>query len=61
MVERRGATFNDLDDEEQQLVTIVVAIDAYHRARAGAATTSDGNSPQSSVWQRMARIEALRS
>ena len=61
MIERRGATFNELDAEEQRLVTIAVAIDAYHRARAGAATTSDGNSPQSSIWQRMARIEALRS
>jgi acetyl-CoA carboxylase biotin carboxylase subunit len=57
MAERRGATFNELDENERQLVTIAAAIDAYRRARASAGTSS----ATTSAWQRIARIEALRS
>jgi acetyl-CoA carboxylase biotin carboxylase subunit len=61
MAERRGATFNELDDNERQFVTIAAAIDAYRRARASAGTGGDAGSAAPSTWQRIARIEALRS
>ena len=61
MADRRGATFNELDDNDRQLVTIAAAIDAYRRARASAGTGGDAGSAAPSTWQRIGRIEALRS
>jgi acetyl-CoA carboxylase biotin carboxylase subunit len=59
MAERRGASFNELDEDERRLVTIAAAIDAYRRARAGGGAVANGSAP--SAWQRTARTEALRS
>jgi acetyl-CoA carboxylase, biotin carboxylase subunit len=61
MIERRGASFNELDADETRLVTIAAAIDACIRARAGAAASGPGDGPAGSLWQRAARLEALRA
>jgi acetyl-CoA carboxylase biotin carboxylase subunit len=61
MADRRGASFNELDEGERRLVTIAVAIDAYRRARAGGGADANGAALPPSVWQRTARTEALRS
>jgi acetyl-CoA carboxylase biotin carboxylase subunit len=53
-----GASFSELNDEEEELVTIASAIDAFLRARMGSteADVCDGVN----LWQRTARSEALR-
>ena len=61
MAERRGASFNELDAAETRLVTIAAAIDACLRARAGVPAAGDGGGPSESLWQRAARLEALRA
>jgi acetyl-CoA carboxylase biotin carboxylase subunit len=61
MAERRGASFNELDGDETRLVTIAAAIDACLRAREGAHAAGRGHGPADSVWQRAARLEALRT
>ena len=61
MTERRGASFNELDADETRLVTIAAAIDACMRARSGAAAAGQGDGPAGSLWQRAARLEALRA
>jgi acetyl-CoA carboxylase biotin carboxylase subunit len=61
MADRRGASFNELDEGERRLVTIAVAIDAYRRARAGGGADANGAALPPSVCQRTARTEALRS
>jgi len=58
MAERRGQSFNELDADESDLVTIAAAVDACLRARGSSAAA---NEPGPSVWQRTARLEALRS
>ena len=59
MAGRGGVSFNELDDDEKRLVTIAAAIDAHRRARSGAETATQ--SPDQSLWQKAARIEALRA
>ena len=61
MAARRGASFNELDETDERLVTIAAAIEAYLRARAGTSTTGEANRSLPSLWQRAARVEALRS
>jgi len=61
MAARRGASFNELDEDDMRLVTIAAAIDASLRARAGASAAAQADSPVPSLWQRTGRIEALRS
>jgi acetyl-CoA carboxylase biotin carboxylase subunit len=60
MVARGGASFNELDDDEKRLVAIAAAIDAHRRARSGA-ETAPGQSRDQSLWEKTARIEALRA
>jgi acetyl-CoA carboxylase biotin carboxylase subunit len=60
MAERRGVSFNELDESETRLATIAAAIDAALRARAGASATRAGAGPPESQWRRTARLEALR-
>ena len=60
MAARRGASFNELDEDETRLVTIAAAIDACIRARAGASAAGQATVRQQSLWQRAARLEALR-
>ena len=60
MAARGGASFNELDDDEKRLVTIAAAIDAHLRARSGAETAL-GQSRDQSLWEKTARIEALRA
>jgi acetyl-CoA carboxylase, biotin carboxylase subunit len=58
MSERRGVSFNELDESDTRLVTIAAAIDACMRARAAGASPAR---PAESLWQRTARLEALRA
>jgi acetyl-CoA carboxylase, biotin carboxylase subunit len=60
MIERRGQSFNELDAGERDLVTIAAAVDACLRARGNSGAPGPGEAGPS-VWQRMARLEALRS
>ncbi len=60
MVARGGASFNEFDDDEKRLVTIAAAIEAHLRARSGA-ETAPGQSRDHSLWEKTARIEALRA
>jgi acetyl-CoA carboxylase biotin carboxylase subunit len=57
LTERRGQTFNELDDADETLVTIAAALDAYMRAGAPGA---NGTAAPVSLWQQTARAEALR-
>jgi acetyl-CoA carboxylase biotin carboxylase subunit len=61
MAERLGASFNELDEGDTRLVTIAAAIEACIRARAGASAAGQGDGPAQSLWQRAARLEALRA
>jgi hypothetical protein len=60
MAARRGASFNELDEADAKLVTIAAAVEACLRARASATEVGQGAGPSGSVWQRTARVEALR-
>jgi acetyl-CoA carboxylase biotin carboxylase subunit len=55
---RRGLSFNDLQPDDELLVTLAAAVDTYLRASADAGR---GDGPSGSVWQRAARSEALRA
>jgi acetyl-CoA carboxylase biotin carboxylase subunit len=61
MAARRGESFNELDSDDVRLVTIAAAIDASLRAREGATAAAQADGPAQSLWQRVGRIEALRS
>ena len=61
MADRRGESFNELDETDTQLVTIAAAIEACLKARAGVSATDAGVGPSESLWQRSARLEALRA
>ena len=58
VADRAGASFSELDGEDETLVTIAAAIDAYLRARGGSNAAEPGPGP--AQWQRAARSEALR-
>jgi len=53
---RQGASFSELDPQDETLVTIAAAVDAYLRAGATAAPEA----ASVSLWQQSARAEALR-
>jgi hypothetical protein len=61
MAERRGESFNELDEADTRLVTIAAAIVAGLEARAGASATDVSVGSSESLWQRSARLEALRA
>jgi acetyl-CoA carboxylase biotin carboxylase subunit len=58
LAERRGATFSELSDRDQEIVTLAAALDAYLRATGGAGAA--GVRPAARVWQQAARREGLR-
>jgi acetyl-CoA carboxylase, biotin carboxylase subunit len=58
MTARQGTSFNELDADDETLVTIAAAIDAY--LRANAAAPADGQPRSQSLWEQAARREALR-
>jgi acetyl-CoA carboxylase biotin carboxylase subunit len=58
---RRGASFNELKPDEDLLVTLAAAVDAYLRASAAAGGSAVTGTPSRSVWQQAARAEALRA
>jgi acetyl-CoA carboxylase biotin carboxylase subunit len=58
LAERRGSSFNELEDADRTLVAMAAAIDTYLRIHAGA--SDPGVRAVESLWQRTARLEALR-
>jgi acetyl-CoA carboxylase, biotin carboxylase subunit len=57
MAARRGDSFNELDADEEMLVTIAAAVDTLLRSGKAARPTHE---TRASLWQRTARSEALR-
>jgi acetyl-CoA carboxylase biotin carboxylase subunit len=57
LIDRQGQSFSELDPDEEQLVAIAAALDTYLRAHTVSADTS---AAVTSLWQRVAREEALR-
>jgi acetyl-CoA carboxylase biotin carboxylase subunit len=55
--ERRGASFSELSEGDESLVTIAAALDMYFRATGG---TAAAKSQPANLWQQTARREALR-
>ena len=58
MMARRGVSFNELEPDEETIVTLAASIDTYLRAVASA--SSDQSAAAVSLWQQAARSEALR-
>jgi acetyl-CoA carboxylase, biotin carboxylase subunit len=59
LAERAGASFNELDEADEELAVIAAGIDAFTRASSGA-----GGQPPArlqGMWKQAARREALRS
>jgi len=61
MAARQGVSFNELDEGDTRLATIAAAIDTLLRTRAGSSTAGLADGPVQSLWERAARLEALRS
>jgi acetyl-CoA carboxylase biotin carboxylase subunit len=59
LASRRGRSFNELQADDELLVTLAAALDTYLRASADAGR-ADGRAG-TSHWQRAARTEALRA
>jgi acetyl-CoA carboxylase, biotin carboxylase subunit len=57
LIDRQGQSFSELEPDEEQLVAIAAALDTYLRAHAASPDTSEA---VTSLWQRVARDEALR-
>jgi acetyl-CoA carboxylase biotin carboxylase subunit len=58
LVSRRGETFSVLSDRDQDVVTMAAALDAFMRSSAAGAVRP--SAATRSLWQEMARREALR-
>ncbi|MEO5897892.1 MAG: acetyl-CoA carboxylase biotin carboxylase subunit [Vicinamibacterales bacterium] len=58
LADRRGASFSELDANDEDLAAIAAALDAYMRATAQAGAQSGGS--QLTGWKQRARSEALR-
>ena len=57
LAERKGASFSEFDDREQDVVAMAAAFDAFFRATAG---RSPGARGVRNLWAETARREALR-
>jgi acetyl-CoA carboxylase, biotin carboxylase subunit len=55
LVERKGDSFNELTESEEEVASIATALDAYLRAAVHAGTPGS-----TTHWKRAARLEALR-
>ncbi|HET7219493.1 MAG TPA: biotin carboxylase N-terminal domain-containing protein, partial [Vicinamibacterales bacterium] len=58
MAARRGASFNEIGPDEELVVTLAAAVDAF--LRSSTASAASAKSSPASLWQRAARSEALR-
>jgi acetyl-CoA carboxylase biotin carboxylase subunit len=58
LTERKGASFSELSDRDEEIAALAAALDAYLKA-TGSAVGSNGR-PAVSPWQHTARREALR-
>ncbi len=57
LIERNGASFNELTEHDEEVAAIAAAVDAYLRATAQAGVN---RSEVTTGWKRSARYEALR-
>jgi acetyl-CoA carboxylase biotin carboxylase subunit len=58
LADRKGESFNELSEADEDLAAIAAAVDAYLRASATAG--ADTRSGQTAMWKQAARREALR-
>jgi len=58
LAERKGESFSELDETEEDLAAIAAAVDAYLRATAGAGMQPEG--ANATPWTQAARRDALR-
>ena len=58
LIDRKGESFNELSEADEELASIATALDAYLRATVHAGTS--GAVGSSTHWKRAARLEALR-
>jgi acetyl-CoA carboxylase biotin carboxylase subunit len=58
LVERQGASFNELTEDDEEVASIAIGLDAYLRATGHAGDTVAAES--ATHWKRAARREALR-
>jgi acetyl-CoA carboxylase biotin carboxylase subunit len=58
LAERRGESFSELSEDEEELAAMAAALDAYLRASAGA--SSRARLRVEGLWTQIARREALR-
>jgi acetyl-CoA carboxylase biotin carboxylase subunit len=56
LVERKGDSFNELSEADEEVVSVAAALDAYLRATTQAGV---GRSEPATGWKRAARHEAL--
>jgi acetyl-CoA carboxylase biotin carboxylase subunit len=57
LIERKGESFNDLSEADEEVASIATALDAYLRATVHAGQSGAGTTAH---WKRAARVEALR-
>jgi len=58
LVDRQGASFNELTEEDEEVASVAIALDAYLRATGHAGNTFAA--APTTHWKRAARREALR-
>jgi acetyl-CoA carboxylase biotin carboxylase subunit len=57
LVDRKGESFNELSEVDEEVASIATALDAYFRANVHPGNSSAGTTTH---WKRAARLEALR-
>ena len=57
LVERKGESFNELSEVDEEVASIATALDAYFRANVDSGNSGAGTTTH---WKRAARLEALR-
>jgi acetyl-CoA carboxylase biotin carboxylase subunit len=58
LADRRGESFNELSDRDEELAAIAAALDAFLRTSAGSGSASAPGTQ--GMWKQAARREALR-
>ena len=58
LVERKGESFNELSEADEEMASIATALDAYFRANV--LSGNSGGAETTTNWKRAARLEALR-
>jgi hypothetical protein len=58
LADRKGESFNELTEADEDLAAVSAALDAYLRASASAGTSTGG--ANTALWKSAGRREALR-